>query len=509
MLTPQQITDIKDALLRAGSEQLPGPAKAYLTDRMLRDGGIDVGRCNLGGLRSALPVVIAGGHWVATPGGGNKWVDDATAKGDLFNQPGSTGQPVGKKPKLGVRARLKKLLGKRYISGTVKGTVVTISTHPLTPQLRAQIPKKVGKYRIVVKERALNPGQQAQAQRGQAQRGGRGLSAYPTQQELDQQQEAAYQQGAQEAQQQLEQQLAEEQGQQAPQQWADEGTQQDGPMYDPQAEAWGDDSGGAEVDDGSAEDWEMVAGIGAAPGPSGLAVFADLDEGARALVATSYRAAPRAWGDVGEAEIRALGRYPLERLQPALGAVAAAEDAPPIGWWPGFGPSPEAEQTYRALTADWEGFDRAGVGQRILPHLRQDVIEWREFRDHWKAGDIDSSNINGALMAETARARRIRTELRDAKVIDPALGPGRDIQAPGVEHSGGGLSFASAIDHWATGVPFLSAITAPTSALGKLGVTPSGALAGAGLLALLLWYVSTRGGGGRSAVTVVVPQAKA
>ena len=164
--------------------------------------------------------------------------------------------------------------------------------------------------------------------------------------------------------------------------------------------------------------------------------------------------------------------------------------------------SAEAEATYRALTADWEAFDRLGVGQKILPHLRQDVIDWRAFRDQWKAGDIGSNNIAGALLAETARARRIRQELRDAKIVDPALGTNAPL-APGVEHSGGGLSFAASIDEWAKGVPFLSWITSPTGSIARAGLGASSVFGIAGVALFVLWLVFSQHG--RSGVTVVMP----
>lgn len=88
-----------------------------------------------------------------------------------------------------------------------------------------------------------------------------------------------------------------------------------------------------------------------------------------------------------------------------------------VGWVPGFGPSQEEEAMYRALRADWESFERQGVGITILRHLRQDLDEWRAFRDSY---DRDASSYLTAtqpsplskLNAEVMRANRVRRELQ-------------------------------------------------------------------------------------------------
>ncbi len=468
--------EIRGALERAGVAQLPPAGCAYLADRMIR-GGVDLESGNLGALRETRFGIGAA--------------------------------------KPGVRAQVKAILGVYYVQGVVNGNTVTIVVRPTTPaNKRAAVPRKIGKYTIVLVDEKTTSGATYRPRPAPPR------YAQYMQQPADQPYDPSYAQQDPYANMQP---AAQQQYQQAPRYQAQQAQYQ-------QQQAEQDDSDQGDGPDDAGPDDVDVSGAGERRPLFIGATFPDLDSGARALVACAYRAMPRTWGDVGDAELATLGRYPADRLARrgiqrhhrrrgwVDDATIPAEDddtdiqlsgeAPPLGWFPGFGPSAEAEQTYRALVADWEAFDRVGVGQRILPHLRQDVIEWREFRDHWKAGDIDSSNINGSLMAETARARRIRTELRDAKVTDPALGP-HDIQAPGVEHSGGGLSWAGSVDTWAAGVPWLASITSASGVLGKLGVTPAAAvgLAGAGAALLILWIIFGRGKGGN--VTVVLPPGNA
>ena len=463
--------DIAGALDRAGVARLSGPARAYLAGRLTRSGGIDLACCNLGALRD----VTFGAAAAVKPG-----------------KPSNVNTAL---------AAVRKALGANYVRAWQFGT--TSATSQLVVYTRTVptgAPSRIGTWRITYQlDTSAQPTAQQPAQQPYYQQ-----RPYYQQQQYAQQspyynmgptQQQAYAQQPYYQQQQVnydqQQQVNYDQQQQPPDQ--------------------GDDT---------AEPVGAVA-VGAC--------FPDLDEGARALVSTSYRAAPRAWGLVGEAELGALGAYPIARFARANTSqryrsgrgwsdppIQLEDDetdfqlsaaAPPIGWVPGFGPSTEAEQTFRALSADWEAFDRLGVGQRILPHLRQDVIEWREGRDKWKAGNLDSSNINGWLLGETARARRIRTELRDAKIVDPALG--HDIQAPGVEHSGGGLSLATSIDTWAASVPLLSWMTSPTGSLARAGVSASAAFGAAGLGLFVLWLVFRRGGGGGGGVTVVMPSARA
>jgi hypothetical protein len=192
----------------------------------------------------------------------------------------------------------------------------------------------------------------------------------------------------------------------------------------------GDGGDGGDGDGGDAGDLGGldVAGLDLG-GLDGRALFPDVLTAARALVAVSYRAAPRDWGNVGEAELRRLNRYPIHRLheQPRVAGQAplgwSLDAAGSVLWGPITGrPSVEAEQTQRALTADWESFERLGVGSSILPGLAGDLRAWRSERDAWRKAEIDASAVGARLLGEVARARHVRDELRASKVIDPALG---------------------------------------------------------------------------------------
>ena len=196
------------------------------------------------------------------------------------------------------------------------------------------------------------------------------------------------------------------------------------------------------------------------------AVFPNIDAAARALVAVSFRAAPRDWGAMSKADLAQLGRYPFdpERHQRRTAELAGQEARPELGWWPGFGPSDEAQTTFRALTADWEAFERIGVGTRVLPFLKDDLSDWHKFRDEWKAGDIPSADIGGRLLAQTIAARRVREYLKDQKIVDPAL------QTPAVkdlavdeaaDRTKPDGSFAS-IDKWAAKNPIANWLTDPS-----------------------------------------------
>lgn len=224
---------------------------------------------------------------------------------------------------------------------------------------------------------------------------------------------------------------------------------------------------------------------------SQFAIFPDIGAAARALVATSYRAAPRDWGRVSAAEIAGLDVYPITRIRPLGAAIPVPEGriaipvrsggawhvpeseaerwgaeriegewiAPTVdlGWWPGMGPSSEAEATFRGLMSDWEAFDRLGVGQSILPHLRPDVVAWRKFRDEWKAGNIPSADIGGQLMAMTIMANRIRRELASAKIVDPALKGDR--QGIAVDEAARLVKAAVPVQQFADSVPGLAWLT--------------------------------------------------
>ena len=256
----------------------------------------------------------------------------------------------------------------------------------------------------------------------------------------------------------------------------------------------------------------------------GVASFGTLLEGARAAVATAYRAAPRSWGDIGADELARLGQYPLlhllerRRAEPfdadsgqvtlrlrdggylpvplavalRAGATRRPDDsldltavAPlDLGWWPGFGPSSEAETTFRGLIADWEAFERLGVGRGRFAFLAQDVKEWREFRDAWNNAALESADIGGRLTAEVARANRIRVELKDARVVDPQL---RETPREGVDVTAAAApqAVAKPIADWAASTPGVSWLTdpkAPPKAIGQRLLL----VAGGSILAVVL-----------------------
>lgn len=196
------------------------------------------------------------------------------------------------------------------------------------------------------------------------------------------------------------------------------------------------------------------------------AVFPNIDAAAKALVAVSFRAAPRDWGAASDADLAQLGRYPFtaERQQRRTAELAGQQERPELGWWPGFGPSDDAQQTFRSLTADWEAFERIGVGTTVLPFLKDDLADWRKFRDEWKAGDIASSEIGGRLLAQTIAARRVREYLKDQKIVDPVLQtpPVKDMSVDDAgERTKPGGTFDS-LDKWAAKNPVVNWLTDPS-----------------------------------------------
>lgn len=84
---------------------------------------------------------------------------------------------------------------------------------------------------------------------------------------------------------------------------------------------------------------------------------------------------------------------------------------------------PEYEATMRALLADWEGFDRLGVGTKILPDLRPAVVQFRTLRDAWKVGPNDPATVKTEIDAAIRAAGQVRDALQKSGVVDPALGP--------------------------------------------------------------------------------------
>lgn len=336
--------------------------------------------------------------------------------------------------------------------------------------------------------------------------------------------------------------------------------------------------------------------------------FDDLDAAARALVSVAYRAAPRAWGQVGEAELATLGSYPIhrakvgaakavddlgesiDRLQAEVQGLAAdigavdswtyyrddgddhrteiadgirdtnnydsvlrakyAEDikagsgifiwrqkgkqgrersvvvinttesadiAPPgvdafgaVGATPSpipglpsvqdtlaaaqqvlsqvapqatasvdMGPrkvypsgiSPEMESTMRALVADWEGFDRLGVGTKVLPDLRPAVEQFRKLRDAWKAGSNDPAVVSQEIDAATKAASQVREALAKAGVIDPALGPAA-IKATQEAILAAQQAAAASSKSWLDNVPALKWLSNPNGPTVRVTTDP-------------------------------------
>lgn len=251
--------------------------------------------------------------------------------------------------------------------------------------------------------------------------------------------------------------------------------------------------------------------------------FEDLDAAARALVSVAYRAAPRAWGQVGEAELATLGSYPIHRAK--VGAAKAVDDlgesidalktavdglAADIGATPSpipglpsvqdtlaaaqqvlsqvapqatasvdMGPrkvypsgiSPEMESTMRALVADWEGFDRLGVGTKVLPDLRPAVEQFRKLRDAWKAGSNDPAVVSQEIDAATKAASQVREALAKAGVIDPALGPAA-IKATQEAIIAAQQAAAPAAQSWLDNVPALKWLSNPNGPTVRVTTDP-------------------------------------
>ena len=155
----------------------------------------------------------------------------------------------------------------------------------------------------------------------------------------------------------------------------------------------------------------------------GLASYPTLRRAAQELVRATYRAAPRDWSKVGEAELAALDSYPkLERMA----IPGAAELMAPLGWVPGTGPSEAAEETFRKLTSDWEAFEN------VVPEVEEeDVAGWRTLRDAWRAGKLQPTELGEALVVEVARAQRIRSELVRTEVAQAASVSLKELEGEG------------------------------------------------------------------------------
>lgn len=213
----------------------------------------------------------------------------------------------------------------------------------------------------------------------------------------------------------------------------------------------------------------------------GEATFPNLDSAARALVAASYREAPRDWGALTSQELAQLGSYPLTRKIAKLGEGPTAEDlvkAAVISLDPSgtltsvYKPSDEAQTTFVGLLTDFAAFERLKVGENIfagtkagidphLPNLRPDMEDWRTFRDDWFFSRIPGNEIGGRLTAQTIAANKIRKYLAEAKVVDPLLQTG-DRQGTPVDQSTGAIKKAAALNTSVKDVPFFGWLTDPT-----------------------------------------------
>ncbi len=294
---------------------------------------------------------------------------------------------------------------------------------------------------------------------------------------------------------------------------------------------------------------------GCARGGAALAEFPDIDAGARAAVANAYRAAPRDWSFVDGAALARLGGYPIRHASPEKvpvptsgGAIryVAFGDAEESGatrnadgsWdltsvrvegkslgefkWsyliPGYGPyalvrdyfrpSEEAEATFRGLVADWEGYERIGVGASVLagetdpatglkrPSFRDSLVDWRTFRDEWKAGTIPGNETGGRLNAQVAISNMIRKNLAEYKIIDPALADSRhDRAGVDIEKSSEAMKDAAEKEQWCKGVPLCNWMTKPGQkiVMGPFGPMPENIMWAGGIGLGLLGLIAASG----------------
>lgn len=257
--------------------------------------------------------------------------------------------------------------------------------------------------------------------------------------------------------------------------------------------------------------------IGGVAATNRFASFPDLGAAANALVSTAYRAAPRDWSRVDDAELTRLGDYPVSRpgsraVGPAdkipvprgdgdveyvspeeavsRGAVQYTESSWDLGplfsglelgdasdWFKSAAltalgpagtvvdvvserPSSDAEASFRRLMADWEGYDRLGVGGRVLPGLRDDVVDWRKFRDDWLSGNIPGKDIAARLNVQVSASNKVRQLLKEGGVVDPAIAsdPAKGVD---VEESTAPLAVAASVNREAKDSPIIGWLTSP------------------------------------------------
>lgn len=250
--------------------------------------------------------------------------------------------------------------------------------------------------------------------------------------------------------------------------------------------------------------------FGSAARGGGLASFPDIDTAARALVSVSCRAAPRRWGDTTDAELAGLAMYP--QPTPVVGDVVAdlfrmaVRTASSSADAFIFAPNKADQEAFQRLMADWEGYDRLGVGERILAgekgpdglrrvNVREDVVDWRKFRDEWLAGQIDGAEIAARLNPQVSVSNKIRRYLKETNAIDPVL-QRDEARGVDVEESTGALQLAADVDKSARSNAFVNWVTSPGNKtnLPIIGAVPTKVLWVGGLgLGLALFVMARRG----------------
>ncbi len=232
--------------------------------------------------------------------------------------------------------------------------------------------------------------------------------------------------------------------------------------------------------------------------PYRLAKFASWADAARALVATSRRAT--APSDAPAPDLPQVG-FRSTHPDPTTGetgdltdwAKRAAEIVDPLGSRLLWGPSAEAEATFRGLLADWESFERAGVPDKH-PELRDTFIAWVKFRDAWLSGNTDEAALNPAV----TDANRVRRTLAE-KAGQPQPEDRPNVQFDDLNSRNSAFSWLSKKADAV--VP--NAIPQPLKGPVGIGVVAVGLIA---LLYLTAPLVSLLGGGGGRTVVVVPPQ---
>jgi hypothetical protein len=238
-----------------------------------------------------------------------------------------------------------------------------------------------------------------------------------------------------------------------------------------------------------------------------FAAFPSWDQAATTLVAIAQRAAatpgapapdlpqvgfasthPRA-DELGGAIDQAVAQSVLGPILGPLAALTTLANAP----------SAEAEAAFRALLADWESFERAGVPAKVS-ELRDTHDTWVKFRDSWVQGNPDVLALNAMI----SDANRVRLTLAE-KAGKPPPPLQKNIDADEVTRT---LSAANWVDGRVKslakeiGVP--DKLGLPLAALAVVGV-------GVGLLYLIvpLMPLLAGGFGGRTSVVVVEPGRRA